>query len=209
MTSTTEPGSGAPAGTRRRRRSATREEILQVARDHTVRQGWKRSRVQDIAAEAGVSRPTLYKEFPSKRDLGVALVHWEVTKFIDELTEAVGAAPSGVRENLVAGIEFALVESEQDPFLTAVLTMDRDEESLLPEITQSRSVLPRIIEVATLLLEAQADPSVDRSRLEFIAGAAVRLGVSFLVDPSTEPHAVTAERIADMCVTYLDTQRDG
>lgn len=202
-TSTSTDGSTSTRATSPRRRMVSREDILTVARDHTVRHGWKRSRVQDIAADAGISRPTLYKEFPSKRELGSALVHWEVSKFIDELSEAVGAAPAGVRANLVAGIRFALEESEQDPFLAAVLTMDRDEESLLPEIVQSGAVLPRIIEVATALLAAQATEP-DQKRLEFIAGAAVRLTVSYLVDPSAEPHALTAQRIADMCVTYLE-----
>jgi AcrR family transcriptional regulator len=186
----------------RRRRAVTRDELLAVARDHTVRYGWKRTRVQDVAADAGVSRPTLYKEFPSKRELGAALIQWEVTKFIAELVQSVESEPPGLRNRLVAGIRFALSESENDPFLTALLTVDRDEESLLPEITQGRSVLPRIIAAAVALFEAQAG-DVDRGRLEFVAGVAVRLTTSLLVDPAPEPHDVTANRIADMCVAYL------
>jgi AcrR family transcriptional regulator len=61
-------GTGARAGGRPRD-PALDEAIILATRARLVRDGYSRMTLGDIAADAGVSRPTLYRRWPSKLDL--------------------------------------------------------------------------------------------------------------------------------------------
>ena len=195
-----------PRQGRGKRRSVSREEILEVAKQHAIAHGWRHARVQQIAADARVSRPTLYKEFASKSELGSALLLHEVAKFLRELSAAIDTSRGGIREVIVVGCLHVLTEADGGPFLAAVLTEDRSaEDSLLPRLTSggANSVLPLATAVVQSALESRAPEGVDRGRLAFISNAAVRLTVSELVEPSPESRADIAARIAQLCSAYL------
>lgn len=179
--------------------------MLEVAKQHAIAYGWRHARVQQIAADAGVSRPTLYKEFPSKTALGIALFHHEVSKFLEELHDAMAAADGTIRDTLRVGCLHALDEADRGPFLAAVLTEDRgSDDSLLPSLTAGgdASIVPLATTAVRDILLARAHTAIDRATLEFIANVAVRLTVSQLVEPSAEPRSVVATRVADMCAAY-------
>jgi len=67
---------------RGRRRAVTPGDILEVAKRHAVAHGWRASRVQAIAAEVGVSRPTLYSAVPSKLYLVIAIIRYVNTTLL-------------------------------------------------------------------------------------------------------------------------------
>lgn len=74
---------------RKQERSIRREkEILSAALRVFARDGISRSKIGDIAAEAGMSTSTLYEYFPSKEDIAhvVPINHW--THFYEEYAEA-------------------------------------------------------------------------------------------------------------------------
>jgi len=54
---------------RRDQASLTRRRIVEASQAVFERQGYERARVEDIAAEAGVAVPTVYKTFANKRNL--------------------------------------------------------------------------------------------------------------------------------------------
>uniref|UniRef100_UPI00111C5D6B TetR/AcrR family transcriptional regulator n=1 Tax=Mycobacterium avium TaxID=1764 RepID=UPI00111C5D6B len=60
-----------------------REQVLNAARALAIEKGWERVRVSEVAELAGVSRPTLYKEFTDKKGLGDALIVREGEEFLD------------------------------------------------------------------------------------------------------------------------------
>ncbi len=191
---------------RGRRRSASREEMLEVAKQHAITYGWRHARVQQIAADAGVSRPTLYKEFASKSELGSALLLYEVAKFLRELNEAIDASDGTLRDAIAVGCLYALTEADRGPFLAAVLTEDRtSEDSLIPGLTSGgeNSIVPTATSEVLQALSARVPEGTDPGRLAFIASAAVRLTISELVEPSTESRAEISKRIAEMCTAYL------
>jgi AcrR family transcriptional regulator len=67
-------GRGAETGARpggRPRDAALDEAIILATRERLVRDGYSRMTIGDIAADAGVSRPTLYRRWSSKFDLVV------------------------------------------------------------------------------------------------------------------------------------------
>lgn len=180
--------------------------MLAVAKQHAIAHGWRNARVQQIAADAGVSRPTLYKEFPSKEELGAALFRHEVTGFLGELREAIELTPGYVQEALYVGVLYALTEAERGPFLAAVLTEDRGSaDNLLPNLTAGSptSIIP-IVSLAVLeMIRERAPEDAAQERLAFAASTAVRLTLSELLEPSGDSAEVVSERIAELCFRYL------
>ncbi|MEU7860455.1 TetR family transcriptional regulator [Nonomuraea sp. NPDC049141] len=63
-------GSGQPVGGRRRRdAAATREALLQAARDRFIRLGYDRTTLRDVAADVGVNLALIKRYFDSKEGL--------------------------------------------------------------------------------------------------------------------------------------------
>jgi len=73
---------------------ATSQAILDAARRVVANRGHRRLTLSEVAAEAGVSRPTLYRWFPSKAILLAAMAADAVDRFDRGLRAAVAAAPS-------------------------------------------------------------------------------------------------------------------
>jgi AcrR family transcriptional regulator len=72
MMPTTDPGTGAMAGARRVRRlgrGERREQILASATCAFARRGFAATSLEDVVAEAGISRVVLYRHFESKTDM--------------------------------------------------------------------------------------------------------------------------------------------
>ncbi len=195
-----------PAGGRGRRRSAGPEEILAVAKTHAVRDGWRAARVQAIAAEVGISRPTLYKEYPSKRELGIALVRDENARIIRDMTEAIVGARD-IAEGLERGIRFALDEAVNNPLLAMVLREDGSgEHSLMATISAGPdTIVPLAVEATTELL-GLGRPDLSPERLAFVGDTVVRLTFSHALLPGGLPHDELARRIAGLGMAMLDAR---
>ena len=54
---------------RERRRQLLRDEIMEAARSLVAERGFHAMSMDDLAARVGVSKPTLYSQFPTKEDL--------------------------------------------------------------------------------------------------------------------------------------------
>lgn len=86
-----------------------RERILEAAYHRIAQDGMAKTTVEDVARDANVSRPTVYRHFPGGKDgLFAEVVAWEAERFIDELTHAIAAHTdlAGILEELlVVGAE--------------------------------------------------------------------------------------------------------
>jgi AcrR family transcriptional regulator len=69
LSSDPQPAAGAPGSGRRLRRAERRDQILTAATRAFARTGFAATALDDVAAEAGVSRVILYRHFDSKTDL--------------------------------------------------------------------------------------------------------------------------------------------
>jgi AcrR family transcriptional regulator len=76
-------------------RPERRQQLLAAAREVFVASGYHSAAMDDIATQAGVSKPVLYQHFPSKLDLYVALL--DATA--DELVESIEAALASTHDN--------------------------------------------------------------------------------------------------------------
>ena len=66
-----------------------RDRILRATFKVLCRHGYGKFNLSDVAAQAGISRPTLYKSFSSKDELLSAFSEFELTLLRDELAQAV------------------------------------------------------------------------------------------------------------------------
>ncbi len=74
-------------GLRERKRQARHDTIVEAAMTLFQRKGYEQTTMEEIAAEAGVSAPTLYRYFPKKTELLTALF-WKARERMDEALEA-------------------------------------------------------------------------------------------------------------------------
>jgi len=81
-----------------------RELVLECAERVFARGGYHNSKMQEVAAEAGISLGTLYSTFPSKRDVFDALHEFRGRQFLARVEPCV-LAPGPAREALARAVE--------------------------------------------------------------------------------------------------------
>ena len=95
-------------------REARRRQILEVALDLFSRDGFHHVSMDDIAERAEVSKPVLYRHFPSKLDLYLAVVDHRgeaLVAAVDEALAGVGARPLGGGQGVVESVAEALMRA--------------------------------------------------------------------------------------------------
>jgi AcrR family transcriptional regulator len=94
-------------------RAARRQELLDAAWRSIARTGWRDLTVDDVCAEAGVSKGAFYGYFERKQDLLLALLEDEATRF-DQLLEDLrtGDQPASAQLRQLAR---AMLEHAADP----------------------------------------------------------------------------------------------
>lgn len=98
-------------------RNARRAQLLVAAQEVFVRSGYHAAAMDEIADQAGVSKPVLYQHFPSKLELYLALLD----QHAGELVEAVRAALASTSDNkqrvaATMAAYFEFVDREGEPF---------------------------------------------------------------------------------------------
>jgi TetR/AcrR family transcriptional regulator len=83
-----------PARARRMASHARRQQILRCALRAFSRANYMRVTIADLAAEAGISEPALYRHFASKKDLFLALVRHIGDRMIETWREIARESPS-------------------------------------------------------------------------------------------------------------------
>lgn len=103
---------------------ATRNKILSAADIQFCRFGPKKTSMEEIAVEAGLSRATLYLHFSSKRELYEALLRQVTDDFMLEVEALVGEGhPAPVKFRRF--VELTAATYSHKPLLLAALTEDK------------------------------------------------------------------------------------
>ncbi len=101
-------------------RSRSRGRILAAALKAFSQRGFHETRMDDIAALAGVAKGTLYYNFPSKTDLFAALVDEGMARFIETLgRESVSDLPFPQHFRRLVGVHVDLLLAWRDLFRIA------------------------------------------------------------------------------------------
>jgi len=98
-------------------RRARRAQLLESALEVFVAQGYHAAAMDDIAENAGVSKPVLYQHFPGKLDLYLALLDQAVDKVITGTRDALESTDDNKkRVEATMNAFFSYVASEQGEF---------------------------------------------------------------------------------------------
>jgi AcrR family transcriptional regulator len=90
-----------------------REQIVAVAVRHFANSGLHGTSTEDIAQDAGLSQPYLFRLFRTKRDLFLACCEACTRRILDAFTVAADAAPEGEKLSAMGGAYSGLLEDEQ------------------------------------------------------------------------------------------------
>jgi len=165
------------------------EAILAATRRVIAARGPERLRMSAIAAAAGVSRPTLYKWFPTKTELLEALTTYEEQVFDARLREAIEAQRAPGRK-LDAALRLLVT------YLDGLMGPDpigADPAFALQSLASSLG--PQTTSLVRLLGDAfEAVPAVRRRHLsrEEAAELFLRLAYSHYLIPHPDPEALLA-----------------
>jgi AcrR family transcriptional regulator len=96
----------------------TRERILAATAEVLGRNGMTKLSLSEVALQAGVSRPTLYRWFASKRELLDTFVVWERQYYERAVTEATAGLPAC--EKLDAALRVIVAYQQSYPGLRMV-----------------------------------------------------------------------------------------
>ena len=78
-------------------RKARREQLLSVALDVFVEQGYHSASMDEISDRAGVSKPVLYQHFPGKLDLYLALLESSADTVVESVRKALASTQDNKR----------------------------------------------------------------------------------------------------------------
>ncbi len=88
------------------KRAQKREHLIDVATELFNRLGYHAAGVDQIIAEAGIAKTTLYRHFKSKDDLIVAVLRRIDERYRDDMRQAVDTLPREPKQKLLATFDF-------------------------------------------------------------------------------------------------------
>ena len=146
-----------------------RERILRATFKVLCRHGYGKLSLSDVAAQAGISRPTLYKFFSSKDDLLSAFSVFELGLLREDLDRAIGGRTGRTRVDALLHFLVDFYGSYQMRGLIEI------EPGLV--LDQMARALPELVALVAPMLKGQvADP-------EAVAMALVRLAACHYLVP--------------------------
>jgi AcrR family transcriptional regulator len=161
---------------------STYDRVLDAAKRGCERWGFDRVTIDDIAADAGISRATLYRMFPGGKDvLFEALRVRELEEFFTILRDRVEGAET-VEDLLVRAVVAATEELRVDEHLAVMLATEPGK--TLGDLTVEG--VPRIIRFATAFLVPLAEPYLGRRRARTVIDVLARLTISYFLAPSDD-----------------------
>lgn len=156
--------------------------ILDAAKVCCERWGLEKVTIDDIAAESGVSRATLYRWFPGGKDvLFEALRVRELDVFFAVLAAEVDGCDN-LEDLLVAAVVAATRELRADQHLALMMASEPGE--TLSQLTVAG--LPRIIRMANVTLTPLVATYVPRPAATLLIDVLARLTISYFLAPSSD-----------------------
>lgn len=178
---------------------ATRNLILHATIVAASVHGVARVSMTDVARTAGLSRPTLYRYFPSKDDLLAAALLTETTTLVSRVIEAV-ATIDDPAEAIETGVLVALRLTREHPLLDR--TVRTEPEVLVPVlVAESDPGTPNVLGMVRTVVEtllASKLPDLDTVTCRRLADLLARLLLSYAVNPPDDPPEVVAHSLATM-----------
>ena len=176
------------------------ERILDAAVEAASIHGITRLSVADVAKRAGLSRPTLYKRYPSKQALVSAAVVREATRVIEAVQRAVDAVDpaEGAKAALIAGLGTALRLLREHPLLDRIVRSEP--ETLVPALTTDDGLVLAVVRPPIEAMIADHFGPLDPVTSRRIADMLTRLLISYALSAPDDPPEVVAAVVAAVVV---------
>ncbi|MCX5044889.1 TetR/AcrR family transcriptional regulator [Aldersonia sp. NBC_00410] len=155
----------------------TSRRILEATSEVLVRSGIGKLSLSDVAAQAGVSRPTLYRWFASKEELIDAFSRYETDKFDNGIADAIAGLRGTAR--LDAALQF-IVDFQRS--YSGVRMIDVEPEAVLSRFTW---VLP--------IMRSRLERLLSGPDASLAAATATRVAVSHYVVRSDDADEFLAQ----------------
>lgn len=185
----------------RPKNSDRREQLLLVARRVFAERGFRSTTMDDVAKEAGFTKPILYQYFESKTDLYHQIVAATARDLLTKLASAVGRVDSPRAKIEVAfRVYFEMVVSETDAF--RVLFIHSHEGEMIGELRNLELVLASFMEP---FIDISISDDHRHQLAAGVVGIAEASAVTWLEQQATKgwptPAANEAERLAARSAT--------
>jgi AcrR family transcriptional regulator len=178
--------------------TATR--ILDASLATMADHGIARLSLEDVARRAKLSRQTVYRYFPSKKDLLDATVLREERVFITNMVAA-AERHRELEPALRAAIEAAMRTGQAHALLNRLLATEPN--AIVALVTTDRGPVLSAARQALEEILAGWLPRVPKTRQTMAVDAVARLLVSYVVNPPVDPPAQVASRLANLLVHGL------
>ncbi len=177
-----------------------RRRILDVAKAHFARSGFRGTRLEAVAAEAGCAKGALYLEFDSKEALLREVVMEVFANTSARFSREVLAVPSPF-ERLRAMLRFTFREMDREPLFARLAAEDPELTALKPiaaEPAQEEQGDAQLAMIRSWIDEGIAAgelrPDLDREALPFVIGS---LRTLHLHAPAATHGRISRERLLD------------
>lgn len=183
---------------RERRRALLRDEILAATHQLMAERGYAAMSMEELAARVGVSKPTLYSQFPTKEDLVAAMAIQLMQRVFTQVEVDPAASPL---ERLLRFLH-ASVHLQVSHRTSAMQLWLPEILNILERHQESRAFLCRVDErlVATIeeaIAAGEIDPGVDVASVVRIFNA---LNIAPSIGHLTLSGEPDADKLADMVV---------
>jgi AcrR family transcriptional regulator len=128
-------------------RTLLRDTLLAAASDLLREYGWSEISMAAIAAQAGVSRQTLYNEFGSREEFAQSFAMREADAFLSSVEATIAAHRDDPLQALEAAFEHFLGAAAANPMVRAILVRDEDADDLFAMFTTRGGP---VVELATM-----------------------------------------------------------
>jgi AcrR family transcriptional regulator len=183
-------------------RRLLRETLFGAARDELQQRAWSEITMAEVAAAAGVSRQTLYKEFGSRDEFAQAFVIHEGERFLDVVEAAIREHLDDPHAAVGAALDTFLRNAGDDPLVRMMLS-DDGTGGMLPFVTTQG--MP-VVQWATARLSAviqEGWPQAPVEKTQLLAESLVRLAISYITAP-TESTEATAAAARELLGPFID-----
>src|SRR5438067_7338203 len=173
LVATSQTTSHAP-GRRRMRGTERKAQILRVARKVFGSKGFHGVSMDDVAREAGVTKPILYDHFSSKEALYLALLDADAQALEDRIRNAL-AAPTGNRERIRASFQayFDFVDEHAEGFRLLMQETVGTDDVFRSNVGRVRD---RIMQEVSDLIVRESQGTIDRDEADDVALGLVGMG---------------------------------